>query len=111
MIFYIKQGDTLPVMTGTVRDANGAAQDLTNATSTTFKLRKKGTTALVTLTGSASIISPNADGRISYAWGSGDTATSGDYEAEFETLFSDGTKLTTPTRGFIDVVIKSDLDP
>ena len=111
MIFYIKKGDRLPVMTGTVRDSNGAAQDLTNATSITFKMSKKGTTALKTLTGVASIISPNSEGRVSFAWGSGDTSEAGEYEAEFETFFSDGTNLSTPTIGYIDVTVTEDISP
>jgi len=111
MIFYIKEGDRLPVITGTVRNANGAVQDLTNAVSTTFKMRKKGTRVLLVLAGASSIIAPNTDGRVSYAWGVGDTNSAGSYEAEFETLFSDGTNLTTPTTGFIDVIVNPDLDP
>jgi len=111
MIFYIKEGDRLPAMTGTVRDVNGATQDLTNATSTTLKMRKKGTTALLSLAGVASILTPSTDGRVSFAWGSGDTATAGEYEAEFETFFSDGTNLSTPTIGFIGVIITPDISP
>lgn len=109
--FYIKEGDTLPVLTGTIRDANGAAQDLTNATAVVFKMRKKNATALLVQTGVASILSPASDGRVSYAWGADAARVAGDYEAEFEAVFANGTKLTAPTRGYIDVHVVADLDP
>lgn len=91
--FTIKQGDTLPPIGATLKDAAGAALDLTGA-SVRFHMRPGGESA-------ASVdqvceIVDAAAGKVRYAWQVGDTDAPGSYVAEFEVTFSDGRVLTIP---------------
>ena len=102
-IFYIKRGDTSPRLVYKLfPDVN-----LTGA-SAVFNMRKKGAANTVNR-GAATVVAPATGGTLSYPWAPADTATEGQFEAEFEVTYADLTVETYPNNGFITVQIKEDL--
>lgn len=86
-IHTIKQGDTAPVVEGTVYQRDGVTvQDLTGAT-VTFSMSKNGAVKINNVT--ASVANPPA-GLVQYSWGANDTDTPGDYDGEFKVTFASG---------------------
>lgn len=106
MAFYIKQNDTSPFLLATLKDGNGNLIDLTAAT-VRFHMRAVGASS-ATVDGSAAIVNED-QGAVKYTWQSGDTATAGIYEAEFEVTYSGGAIETFPNDGFIRVVVTDDV--
>lgn len=106
-IFYIKEGDRLPAITGTVRDGDGNIVSLAGATAKFIMSKTPGGTPVVNA--AASIIAPATGGRVTYAWTALDTATAGTYYAEFEITFPGGVLETFPNGGYITVIIGTDL--
>ena len=86
--FYIRQGDTVPIIVATLQDANGVV-DLTNATSVAFHMANPGTARVKTL-GTCDIIDLR-EGKVSYAWTATDTDTAGLWSGEFKVTWGDGT--------------------
>lgn len=107
MIFQIKRNDTSPGMTRTLRRADGSLADLTGAM-VRFHMANPET-GVVIVDRPAFIIGPTTGGRVGYAWQAVDTATQGQFDAEYEVTFSDGTIETFPNGGFIRVLIGPDL--
>ena len=105
-MFHIKQNDLNPVYE-TVLKRGTATVDLTTATSVTFKMRKRHSTILV-VDAAATIDTPATDGTVYYTWVTGDTATAGSYDAEWEVLWPSGTE-TFPTLGYDRVAVDADL--
>lgn len=108
MLFWMKQGDTLPSLTATIRDAAGALVDFTSATAITFKMRNQAGALLVDR--AAIVGTPATAGVLRYDWRPEDTALAGIFNAEFEVVFGPEAKQTFPTDGFIRVMIGGDLD-
>lgn len=100
--FHIKQNDRKEPFNATLKDSSGVAVDLTGAT-VLFRLRQFGAAA-AKVNASAAIISAAA-GTVRYSWASGDTDSPGEYEAEFQVTFSDGTIQTFPNAGVLSVLI------
>lgn len=100
--FYIKQGDTLPALQATLKDADDAAVNLTGAT-VRFHMRLPGATSL-TVDGAAEIVTA-ASGIVKYVWQAGDTDEPGAYEAEFEVTFDDDTILTFPNSENLSILV------
>lgn len=99
--FQLKAHDLLPSIQATL------SADLTTATSVSFILKPvAGTTATKT---PAVIVTPAA-GVVRYDWVAGDTATPGDYLAEWEVLWPGGKKQTFPTLTYHSITILADLD-
>ena len=91
--FTIRQGDRLPPLRTTLI-SDGSPVDLSSATSVTvYGVQSDGTTGF---TGAATILTPAADGEVSYAWGSGDTDMPGRYRVQFVVTTS-GLTQTYPT--------------
>lgn len=107
MDFHIKSGDTTPVITATLTDANGAAVNLTGAT--VRFVMKKGGTATPKVAAAATVVSAVA-GTVSYTWTGANTDTPGIYSACWEVTFSGGTIQTFPNAGYTSVAILPDLD-
>ncbi len=93
-VFHIKQGDRLPPLRArTVLNATGQPQDLTGATVRVHMRRK--TDNVVVIDAAAALDPDSGLGWMIYNWGSGETDTPGDYDAEFEATLG-GRPLTTP---------------
>lgn len=104
--FWIKEDDTSPVLEATLTDENGNAVDLTGA-SVDFHMRRQLDDTLK-VDGTASIIDA-ANGKVQYSWSSGDTDTTGKYDAEFEVTYSSGDIETFPNHENIVIKITDDL--
>lgn len=86
--------------------ANGTAVDLTTATSVSFTMATSAGTTKVNK--AAMTIINAATGTVEYAWASGDTDTSGAYNAEVEVMW--GTEPQTfPSTGYFAITITDDL--
>ena len=58
---------------------------------------------------SAQTISANS-GIIQYSWNESDTAVAGNFVGEFELFFADGTKMSLPREGGINIRIEEDIN-
>lgn len=111
--FNIKRGDTSPAISSELQDNDGQVVDLTGA-EVRFLMKERGGTAL-TVDGTADIGSPATAGVVSYTWVApigetpGDTDVAGEYDAEWEVTFADGTVQTFPNSRHLEVLIKRDL--
>lgn len=103
---YLKQNDTKPDLQVTVNDDNGVAVDVTSAT-IAFHMN---TSAGVVKVESAGTIVTAASGIIKYVWAVGDLDTVGTYNAEFQITFSDSSILTTPSKGYLTIVVGAELN-
>ena len=106
-MIYVKQNDTRPPAYAALRRGTTPVV-LTTATSVTFKMTRLGRVDKK-VDAAATIL--NADtGEVEYRWFSSDTDESGQYAAEWEILWNDGTVETFPTIDFDYVLITDDLD-
>jgi hypothetical protein len=103
--FYIKKNDTLPLLTATLKDADGVAVNLTGS-AVKFHMRLGNAVAKVNAT--ATIVSAAA-GTVKYIWVTGDTDTKGVYSGEWQVTFGDGTILTFPNKDYFSVEIDDEL--
>jgi hypothetical protein len=99
--FYIKKGDLLPKITGTLVDSTGAAINLTGAT---VKLRMRLPGAASAKVDTAAAVLSASAGTVEYTWASGNTDTVGVYNAEWVLTFG-STLQTVPNNGFMQVVV------
>ena len=106
-MIYVKQNDRRPAAPAILK-RGGTIVDLTSATSVTFKMRRINSLDLK-VDNSAYVTDASA-GAVEYRWAAIDTDTSGEYLAEWEVLWSDGTTETFPTVDYDIVLITSDLD-
>jgi len=104
-IFYIKRGDTSPALRYTLLPS---PIDLTGAT-VRFSMRMRGQNAPEIDRVLAQIESPATAGVVLYNWQSGDTATDGERECEFEVTYADGSIETFPNYSFETVQIGGDI--
>lgn len=100
--FTIKQNDTRPLLTRQLLDENGDAVDLTTADEVVFHMRGVITDGVCT-------IDDAAGGEVSYEWQTGDTATVGEYEGEFEVHWTDGGIQTFPNPGYLQISVGDDV--
>lgn len=106
--FYIKQGDRLPPVEAALQRADGTAVTLAGAT-VKFLMRVRGTVAPVVVDAAAVVVDAGT-GQVRYDWADGDTATVGDYDAEFEvTVTASGKKQTVPNNGYLRVKVRDDI--
>lgn len=103
--FYIKEGDSAPKLEVTAVDEDNEVVPLTAALSVAFWLLDPGGTPKID--GATADIDDAANGIMSYSWQSdgSDTEDPGDYDAEFEVSWSDGTKTTFPNFRYLRVKI------
>ena len=90
----MKQGDTGPSLTATLKNPDGTAANLSGATvKLNIKARRGGTTLVnhgtVTVTDAT-------NGRVSYAWQVADTANPGSFYVEWEVTYAGGMITTYP---------------
>ncbi len=111
MPFNIKQLDTAPAFVVALKDNFGetteAAVNLTTAGSALFNMRNTGGSVYISR-GSATITSA-ATGVVTYSWGTADTRTAGNYEAEIEIVWANGTVETFPNDSYWDITVVDDI--
>lgn len=105
-MIIIKQGDRRPQAEATLRRGTTVV-DLTLAVAVTFKLRPINRLGLE-VQGPATIVDAAA-GQVEYRWLQGDTDNAGEYLAEWEVLWGDGTTETLPTLGYDVCLIQGEL--
>ena len=93
-LFYVKQGDTLPLFRNTLKDAAGVGVNLTGST---VKLTLTNVeTGILKITEAAVVIITALSGIVEYTWLTADTDTAGIFSAEFEVTTSGGAIHTFP---------------
>lgn len=106
MAFIIKRNDRYPRIRRRLLTGN-VPVDLTLALSVQFIMRAKADNT-VKINAAADIIDA-VTGEVEYDWqGADDTDTAGDYEAEFEVKWGDGTQ-TFPSDEYIAITVKEDI--
>jgi hypothetical protein len=108
--FFIKRGDTLPVVSG-VAEAGGVPIDLTDATAD-FHLTEQDGTLVLDQVAAIDIDQVANPGLIVYAWAVGETddlREDAEYLAEFQVTFLDGAILTVPNDRNLTVRVTGDL--
>lgn len=105
--FTIKTDDTSPALTVTATYSDGTVIDLTGAAAT-FSLRSDAGVVVVN-DATATINAPLTSGSLSYHWIAADTATAGYYLGEFHVTLPDGSRLTVPNDGYLNVLIVKDI--
>lgn len=108
MTFTIVQNDTAPPIESTLRD-EGVPIDLTNATNVRFHMEDKYNRVVVEddVTGRVSVTNHDL-ARVEYAFAPGDTTDVGDYTAEWEVVYDDGTSETFPTEDKVEIRINEE---
>jgi hypothetical protein len=106
-MIYVKQNARRPTAPATLKRGSNVV-DLTTATQVMFKMRPVNGVDLKV--NNAATVLTAASGTVEYRWASGDTDTAGEYLAEWEVTWSDGTTETFPTIDYDVVLITSDLD-
>jgi hypothetical protein len=107
--YFIKQHDTAPPVTDTLEDSAGNPANLSGAT-VRFHMTDRGGGSVV----NAAATGPNggaldATGQVQYQWVAGDTATAGQFLAEWQVTFQGGAIETWPDNDQALVVITPDL--
>ena len=105
--FFIKQGDTAPKLSVTLKDENNAVVPLTAASSVVFHMYDADMNQRVDA--GAATIDDAANGKVSYQWQAADTAVAGKFFGEFEVTWNDGTKTTFPNYRYLEIVIRGEL--
>lgn len=98
--FYIKKGDTAPVIVATLKDSAGAPINLTGA-SVRFRMRLLLGTVLK-VDAAVTIVDALA-GTVSYQWALADTDTAGTYLVEWQITYAGGAVQTVPNASFNQV--------
>lgn len=101
--FTLAEGDLLPEINATLKDANDTAIDLTGST-VEFLMSTSSDLDTLIVDGVATIVDEDA-GEVKYTWVSGDTDTPGNYVARFRVTTSTSKKYTFPNIGWITVTI------
>lgn len=104
--FYIKVGDTAPAIEVTCKDSDGDAVDVSGST-VRFHMKARGASS--TTVDAAATIVDGPTGVVKYQWVTADTDTAGDYLAEFEVTYTDGTIESFPNRYDIQVFIRDQI--
>ena len=108
-IFYT--GDTWPPLTGTAKDADGAAVDLSSADS--IRMIALGKSSADTIAGTAAFDSDGSDGKWKYTWAADDLSTADTYTPELEVTWADDTtpaKIETFRDDSQTFIVKADND-
>jgi hypothetical protein len=112
--FHLKIHDRRPILSGqAVREDDGEPLDLGQGTalasSVHFYMRASG--AATPLISNPGTIMNASLGRLGYFWLSGETATAGAFEGEFELRLAAGASitLTVPNHGYIPITIGSQI--
>lgn len=125
MTLNLKQHDRRPWLVAQLQNSDGSAIDVSGALSVNVIVRKAAATApllkqpceiLTTYVGGIPLEYDDGtpvtdlDGWVRYKWGTGDTDQTGDFDVEWEILWTAGEPQTVPTVGYYRVTIGDDLD-
>lgn len=106
----MKKGDTWPPLWVTLRYTNDLGSvvpyDLTVASRVSLVMKCTPTIFAATM-----VIASALGGRCNYPWVAGDTDGVGDWQTEFEILWSSGKEETAPNSGTRTLTIEEDLRP
>lgn len=100
--FTIKQNDTRPYLDAQLLNTDNTPINLTGCAVRLFMVSISGGQVKVD---GVCAITDAINGKVRYYWQVGDTADYGDYKAEFEITFSDGSKQTIPNDGYLIISI------
>lgn len=103
-LFYLKAGDTVPILEATLRDESGNPVELTGADVQLHLIEPRGGP---TFLDEPATIADESEGVVRYEWADGDTTESGRYRAEFVVTYVDGGVETFPNSGYHDVLIST----
>lgn len=103
----MKKDDLEPKYVATLRNADGTAVDLSNATSVSLIVKQQGGAKYFKGT-AAFIDKPN--GIVSYTWTSGNTDTVGSFQVEWEVIWPTNRPETFPNVGYDTLIIGASLD-
>lgn len=111
MVFHIKQNDTSPAIRFQLQDQNRDPVDISGFENLRFFMQKENSkNPTVIADQDTGVSAPDVEnGIVQYDWEEGDTDTAGDYDAEFEVVFSGGERETFPNRRDISVKIEEDI--
>lgn len=102
----IKRGDTRPYFSVTLVDGFGEEVILNVDDTVRFSMRDSSSTVIVNRQTAA--FTPGS-GDVEYRWQVGDTDVAGDFDAEWEVTYADGTVQTFPAYDFDWVYIEGDI--
>lgn len=105
----LKSNDTRPTLQVTLKEGQPSAQtpiNLTTASAVTLYM-KTATGSLITR---AATITDATNGVVTVTFQAADTATAGDYSAEFQITWTGGGIETVPNDGYISISILEDLN-
>jgi hypothetical protein len=105
--FTIKAHDRLPAISATLVDADQAPFPIPDGATVLFVMAN-ATSRIVKVNAAAVVVDANV-GKVRYQWAIGDTATPGDYVAEWQ-VTAGGLAQTFPSAGYNTVTIVADLD-
>lgn len=103
----MKKDDLEPKYVATLRNADGTAVDLTNATSVSLIVKQQNGAKNFK---SAGAFVNRANGIVSYTWTSGNTDTTGTFQMEWEVVWPTNRPETFPNNGYDTLVIGASLD-
>jgi hypothetical protein len=105
--FYIDAGDTQPVLVDHLTYATGSPVNLTDAV-VSLAMRSAYGTDVVPLAGTVTVTGA-VDGDVRYAFAASDTQTPGAYIGKWVVSFSDGSRMSFPTDGFITISVQENV--
>lgn len=100
----LKQHDTKPLVEAQLKYQSGQSFKLSNVQSIYFIMRSSTDNALK-FNSKAEVVDAQ-DGRVRYVWSATDTNKAGDFNAEFQITFDDGSVLTAPSSNYIEITIE-----
>lgn len=100
-VFKTKTGDTSP----SIKYALLPTSVVLTGAAVTFTMTARGSSTPTVDGASANIVTATGTPTVSYDWQAGDTDNAGEYVAEFEVTYSDGSIETFPNDGYISIEI------
>ena len=105
--FLIKKGDTVPVLTATITNADGTSANLAGA-SVRFVMRSM-VAVTPAVNAAATITNATAPATVSYTFTATDTAVAGVYMGEWHITLAGGGLMTWPLDGYQEITVEEDL--